>query len=207
MAQPKPRLKFTVNDYMTTPPGRRYQLLNGEMILLEGGTDMAPAPSDKHQSIVVELVAALHKFVTEQRLGQVRVSPYDVVLSEYDVVQPDLLYVSEDRRSIITEANIQGAPDLVVEATVYEMTDAAAAEAWVTSFVQDATDAGPLDVGATGDVSAFTSYGGEFYELQFAAGAIVGDVVCFAPFGTTSTACEEPVRAFAEQWYQELGAP
>ena len=115
MAQPKPRLKFTVNDYMTTPPGRRYQLLNGEMILLEGGTDMAPAPSDKHQSIVVELVAALHKFVTEQRLGQVRVSPYDVVLSEYDVVQPDLLYVSEDRRSIITEANIQGAPDLVVE--------------------------------------------------------------------------------------------
>jgi Uma2 family endonuclease len=108
MAQPKPRLKFTVNDYMSAPPGKRYQLLDGEMILMEGGADLAPAPSDKHQSIVVELLAALHRFITENSLGQIRVSPYDVV-------QPDLLFVSRERAGIITRANVQGAPDLVVE--------------------------------------------------------------------------------------------
>jgi Uma2 family endonuclease len=115
MAQPKPRLKFTVNDYMSAPPGKRYQLLDGEMILMEGGADLAPAPSDKHQSIVVELLAALHRFITENSLGQIRVSPYDVVLSDNDVVQPDLLFVSRERAGIITRANVQGAPDLVVE--------------------------------------------------------------------------------------------
>ncbi len=111
----QPRIKYTLKDYMTAPPGKRYQLLDGEMILLEGETNLAPAPSDKHQAVVVKLLVALYQFVTEQRLGQVRVSPYDVVLSNYDVVQPDLLYVSNERSGIITEANIQGAPDLVVE--------------------------------------------------------------------------------------------
>jgi Uma2 family endonuclease len=85
------------------------------MILLEGDTNLAPAPNDKHQAVVVKLLVALYQFVTAQRLGLVRVSPYDVILSEYDVVQPDLLFVSSDHSSIITEANIQGAPDLVVE--------------------------------------------------------------------------------------------
>ncbi len=115
MAQPKPRLKFTVDDYMSAPPGKRYQLLDGEMVLLEGGTDLAPAPSDKHQAVVVEILTALHRFITEHRLGQIRVSPYDVVLSDNDVAQPDILFVSNERASIITPANIQGAPDLVVE--------------------------------------------------------------------------------------------
>jgi Uma2 family endonuclease len=85
------------------------------MILLEGETNLAPAPSDKHHAVVVKLLVALYQFVTEHRLGQVRVSPYDVVLSNYDVVQPDVLYVSNARANIITPANIQGAPDLVVE--------------------------------------------------------------------------------------------
>lgn len=44
-----------------------------------------------------------------------RVSPYDVVLSENDVVQPDVLFVAEAHFNVITAANIQGAPDLVVE--------------------------------------------------------------------------------------------
>ena len=108
MTQPKPRINFTVDDYMTTPDDKRYQLLDGELIL-------APAPKDKHQAIVVALLVALHQFVNQNGLGWVRVSPYDVVLSRTDVIQPDILFVSNARSSVITEANIQGAPDLVVE--------------------------------------------------------------------------------------------
>lgn len=42
-------------------------------------------------------------------------APYDAILSQHDVVQPDLVFVSEERRHLITESNLQGAPDLAVE--------------------------------------------------------------------------------------------
>ena len=108
MVQPKPRLKFTVKDYMSTPNDKRYQLLDGEMIV-------APSPITKHQDIVARILMALSQFVTQHRLGRVFVAPLDVVLSNHDVVQPDVLFVSNERSAIVTEANIQGAPDLVVE--------------------------------------------------------------------------------------------
>ena len=104
----KPRIKFTVADYMTTPEDKRYQLLDGELIL-------AAAPTLKHQKISIELSVALHLFANERGLGIVRYAPVDVVLSEHDVAQPDILFVSNERADIITEANIQGAPDLVIE--------------------------------------------------------------------------------------------
>jgi Uma2 family endonuclease len=108
MTQSKPRIKFTVNDYMTTPPDKRYQLLDGELIL-------APAPAMYHQTLILRLASVLHRFVAENDLGRVWFAPCDVVLSNYDVAQPDILFVSHARSSIVTEANLQGAPDLVVE--------------------------------------------------------------------------------------------
>ena len=48
-------------------------------------------------------------------MGHVRMSPLDVYLSEHDLTQPDIIFVSNARASIITTANIKGAPDLVVE--------------------------------------------------------------------------------------------
>ncbi len=104
----KPRIKFTVADYMTTPDDRRYQLLDGELIL-------AAAPTTKHQTIVLSLATALSLLVNERGLGKVWIAPIDVVLSDYDVVQPDILFVSRQRLEIITEANLRGAPDLAVE--------------------------------------------------------------------------------------------
>ena len=108
MTQPKPRIKFTVGDYMTTPDDKRYQLLDGELIL-------APPAVTKHQRVLIRLAKMLITFVTSHHLGEVFIAPYDVFLSDYDVVQPDILFVSNARSGIITEANIQGAPDLVVE--------------------------------------------------------------------------------------------
>ena len=104
----KPRIKLTVADYLDTPEGVRCQLLDGELIL-------AAAPSNKHQTILLTLAASLRSFVRSSDWGKVWIAPFDVVLSDHDVVQPDLLFVSHARDAIITAANIQGAPDLAVE--------------------------------------------------------------------------------------------
>ena len=108
MAQPKPRVKFTVKDYMSLPGDKRYQLLGGEMIL-------APSPTTRHQTVAQHLNLALQEFVASHSLGRLWFAPLDVVLSDHDVAQPDIFFVSNERSSIVTDANIQGAPDLVVE--------------------------------------------------------------------------------------------
>ncbi len=103
-----PRIKFTVNDYMTAPPDKRYQLLDGEMIV-------APSPTERHQAISGNLYVILRQYVNLRNLGRVWYAPLDVVLSNHDVAQPDVFFISNERSDIVTEANIQGAPDLVVE--------------------------------------------------------------------------------------------
>jgi len=104
----QPRIKFTYNDYRTAPEDKRFELLDGELLLV-------PAPTTYHQRVLRELFVRLYIFVTSQGLGEVFIAPCDVVLSNYDVVQPDILYVSNERAHIITSDNIQGGPDLVAE--------------------------------------------------------------------------------------------
>ena len=108
MATPTPAIKLTYEDYCNTPDDERYELLDGDLL-------MTPAPRVSHQKAVIKLGARLYYFVEERELGVVLSSPSDVVLSDTDVVQPDLLFVSNERAHIVTEDNIQGAPDLVVE--------------------------------------------------------------------------------------------
>jgi Uma2 family endonuclease len=74
-----------------------------------------PAPSFDHQGISSNLHVPLTLFVREHRLGFVRYAPLDVILSPHDVVQPDLLFISNERAQIVTKTNVQGAPDLVIE--------------------------------------------------------------------------------------------
>ena len=108
MTQRGPRIKFTYHDYKTAPEDKRYELLEGDLLLV-------PGPTTYHQRILIRLSTILHLFVVSEGLGEVFISPCDVVLSSYDVVQPDLLFVSNERSHIITPDNIQGGPDLVVE--------------------------------------------------------------------------------------------
>ncbi len=103
-----PTIKRTYADYCRTPDDERYELWDGELIV-------APAPNSAHQIVDAKLGWRLAQFVEERGLGQVFSAPYDVVLSETDVVQPDLLFVSNERVYIITPDNVRGAPDLVVE--------------------------------------------------------------------------------------------
>ena len=99
--------RLTYEDYAKTPEDERYELINGELI-------MVAAPNEPHQRISKRLEFPL--ILAERRgLGVVYYAPFDVVLSEYDVVQPDLLFVLRENAHIITTANVQGPPDLVVE--------------------------------------------------------------------------------------------
>ena len=108
MTVPNPHVKFTYVDYVNAPEDKRYELLDGDLVV-------TPAPGERHQGVSVLLASRLFQFVTENRLGRVYAAPFDVVLSNTDVVQPDLLFVSNERAEIVTAANVQGAPDLVVE--------------------------------------------------------------------------------------------
>lgn len=102
-------VKFTYEDYLLFPEdGRRHELIAGDHYV-------TPAPNTKHQRVIANLGALLVNLVKAKRLGTVLFAPCDVIFSDFDVVQPDLLYISANRQSIITEKNIQGAPDLVIE--------------------------------------------------------------------------------------------
>lgn len=101
--------KFTYDDYLLFPnDGKRYELIEGDRFV-------TPAPGTKHQRISSNLHGFLFETIQKTQNGMLFSAPTDVVLSEIDIVQPDLLFVSRARTSIITEKNIQGAPDLVVE--------------------------------------------------------------------------------------------
>jgi Uma2 family endonuclease len=86
------------------------------MELVYGIVREPPAPRYGHQSIVTRLTRLLDAHVDERRLGRVCVSPVDVVLDQIDalVVQPDIVFVSQERLAIIGD-RIWGPPDLVVE--------------------------------------------------------------------------------------------
>jgi len=98
--------KYTVQDYMTWNDDKRWELIEGVVY------DMTPAPSPRHQEIHRNMTRILDNAL-RGKPGVLYYAPIDVVLSENDVVQPDHLVVCD--RSKITEKNIQGAPDLIIE--------------------------------------------------------------------------------------------
>lgn len=101
--------RLTYDDFVLFPEdGLRHEILDGEHYV-------SAAPYLRHQTVLGELYAALHAFLKVNRSGRLFVAPADVLLSRHDIVEPDLVYVSNERLDILTEKNIQGAPDLVVE--------------------------------------------------------------------------------------------
>jgi len=102
-------VKLTYEDYACFPEdGKRHELIDGEHYV-------TPAPLTKHQRISMNLAAALYHHCQHTKQGRVFAAPTDVVFTDTDVVQPDLLYIATERDHLITRENIQGSPDLIVE--------------------------------------------------------------------------------------------
>ena len=106
---PQPKL-LTYEDYvkLTPPDSGNFELLNGRIFFMA-----SPKPS--HQEISSLLNTYLGIYIISNKLGKLFAAPMDVVFSEHDTFQPDLLFITKERLNIIGENKIEGTPDLVVE--------------------------------------------------------------------------------------------
>src|SRR5438876_4985860 len=103
------KIVLTYEDYATLPDdGKRYELHEGEL-------SVTPSPGHKHQAILGNLFVLLTLHVRETGRGEVVISPFDVILTNITVVEPDIVYVDEDRLARIVERGVEGSPTLAIE--------------------------------------------------------------------------------------------
>ena len=110
MKPANPGVKLTYDDYVHFPDdGLRHELIDGERYV-------TPAPIWEHQAIATNLVGIIWNYLPGNPVGRVVTAPFDVILSDFDVVEPDLLFLSKERLAeIATSPWIKGSPSLVVE--------------------------------------------------------------------------------------------
>lgn len=106
----QPDTRLTYDDFVLLPDdGKRHEIIDGVHYV-------TPSPNRRHQQLVGRLHARIAWFLESRpELGEIYLAPFDVVLSHYDVVEPDVLFVAGSQVDILTEKNVQGPPALVVE--------------------------------------------------------------------------------------------
>lgn len=111
LAHSHPNRRLTYDDLLLFPEddGLRHEIIDGEHYV-------TAAPNLRHQELVGRLFLTIGSFVEDRpERGRVFLSPFDVVFSFHDIVEPDLVFVAPDQFEILTDKNIQGTPALVVE--------------------------------------------------------------------------------------------
>jgi len=99
---------WTVEDYLLLGESKTpCQLINGELII-------SPSPTPYHQIISSNLNDLL-KAEAKKTGGIVFYAPMDLYLDRKNVYQPDLIYISKEKRNIITNRGVEGIPDLIIE--------------------------------------------------------------------------------------------
>ncbi len=105
--RPKDKV-WTYEDYLKLTDDKRYELINGRLYEM-------PAPGFEHQRIISRMLLIMRGFSDKGNLGEVLPAPFDVILSETVVVQPDILFISNENLKNIKRGRLFGSPDLVVE--------------------------------------------------------------------------------------------
>ena len=103
--------KLTYEDFLLFPDdGQRHELIDGEHYV-------TPSPNTTHQLLSRRLTHALLRYQDAHPAvgGELFYAPFDCVFTDFDIVEPDLLFVTEDQRHILTKKHVRGAPALVVE--------------------------------------------------------------------------------------------
>jgi len=101
---------YTYQDYknLDVEDNFWYELINGELV-------QKSSPSLNHQRISGKFFLLFSAFINSNQLGEVFYAPIDVFLDEHNAPQPDLVFVSNAKKSLITNDGIIGPPDLVAE--------------------------------------------------------------------------------------------
>ena len=102
------RVRFGYKEYQHLPEEKRCEVIDGDLL-------RSPSPTPYHQRILLRLYKALDAFVRRHKLGEVLVAPCDVLLTEFDIVQPDILFIAAARLGIVGPKYISGPPDLAME--------------------------------------------------------------------------------------------
>lgn len=100
--------KTILDVFRMLPEGTRADLINGRLY-------MSPAPTLGHQNVIFTLVGQFYNYITKEKNGVVFVSPVDVFLDSKNAVQPDIVFVSNEKKSILHDDGIYGSPDLIIE--------------------------------------------------------------------------------------------
>lgn len=98
-------VSYTYNDYITWNDSENWEIIDGKAYA------MAPSPTSKHQRISVKIASEYEHFLKSKPCRVF--TELDVILSKRDIVKPDIFVVCDKDK--ITDKNVQGAPDLVVE--------------------------------------------------------------------------------------------
>ena len=110
MSAAGPAVKLTYDDFVLFPEdGMRHELIDGEHYV-------TPSPNMKHQSVSGTLFGLIWSHLETHPIGHVFHAPFDAVFTLFDVVEPDLLYISNARAgTILTADNVKETPELVAE--------------------------------------------------------------------------------------------
>jgi Uma2 family endonuclease len=105
-----PGVKLTYEDFVLFPDdGKRHELIDGEHYV-------TPSPNTRHQAVSGNLHLLIASWLESHPIGRIFYAPFDVIFSDFDVVEPDLLYFSNERASeVLKTQHVRGAPELVVE--------------------------------------------------------------------------------------------
>ena len=106
---PQGKIVLTYGDYCELPNDRnRYEILDGEL-------SVTPSPAAKHQITLGNLHRILSNHVFANHSGRLMLAPTDLILAATTVVQPDLIFIGNDRSRVVTERGVEGTPTLVIE--------------------------------------------------------------------------------------------
>jgi len=103
------KIVLTYEDFVLLPDdGNRYELHEGEL-------SVTPAPGARHQLVIGNLHLILAPHVRASGRGEILLSPFDCIMTNITVVEPDLIYIDEARRNRLSQRAIEGSPTLAIE--------------------------------------------------------------------------------------------
>lgn len=158
----QPHQKLTYEDFLKMPEDNlRREIIDGELLV-------NAAPVSRHQRIVGLLYYRIREFLEQNPgVGEIFVAPLDVLLSQFDVVEPDLVFVAEADSGIVTARNVQGLPTLLIEVMSDPAVDRrrkkdlyekfGVPEYWIVDQARSEVEIYVLSAGAYGEPSRFRS--------------------------------------------------